>query len=314
MKFRYDDFQNFYTLLDQEPSEIDEFKINMDFVNPFALILPASFIYEQGINVHKIAKNPFKDSVNSYAEHMNFFEWLSGLEGTTINIKDNYYPILRQDLKNYIRNRNNVVEITAKNISDIVSDDETLTELLNYALSEILRNIPEHSECSKSWICVQKWDHINYFEIEAAIVDYGVGIVTNTKKKYPTKSDEELLQKVMTPGFTTSDYEIRSYESDYYQNSGFGLYIVLNICKNLNGEFVILSNNLLYELTPQNKNFTQNRFNFPGTAIKMKFQIPKANLNIKELIDNIVAEGEKIAQQKDDTKKVASKRSKSLKL
>lgn len=49
MKFRYDDFQNFYTLLDQEPSEIEEFKINMDFVNPFALILPASFIYEQGI-------------------------------------------------------------------------------------------------------------------------------------------------------------------------------------------------------------------------------------------------------------------------
>ncbi|SUL30472.1 Uncharacterised protein [Staphylococcus aureus] len=33
-------------------------------------------------------------------------------------------------------------------------------------------------------------------EIEAAIVDYGVGIVTNTKKKYPTKSDEELLQKL----------------------------------------------------------------------------------------------------------------------
>lgn len=118
----------------------------------------------------------------------------------------------------------------------------------------------------------------------------------------------------MTPGFTTSDYEIRSYESDHYQNSGFGLYIVSNICKNLNGEFVILSNNLLYELTPQNKNFTQNRFNFPGTAIKMKFQIPKVNLNTKELIDNIVAEGEKIAQQKDDTKKVASKRSKSLKL
>ena len=46
----------------------------------------------------------------------------------------------------------------------------------------------------------------------------------------------------------------------------------------------------------------------------MKLQIPKNNLNTKELINSIVEEGEKIAEQENDTIKVASKRSKSLKL
>ena len=61
-------------------------------------------------------------------------------------------------------------------------------------------------------------------------------------------------------------------------------------------------------------NFKNNKFDFPGTAIKMKLQIPKNNLNTKELINSIVEEGEKIAEQENDTIKVASKRSKSLKL
>lgn len=314
MKFNYSNLESFYILLDKNPSEIEEFIVSMNFLNPFSLILPASFIYEQQINVHKINKSPYRDTVNSYAEHMNFFEWISGKEGTTIKNKDNYYPILRIDLNKYIRDRDNVAETTAKNISNIISDDETLTEILNYAISEILRNIPEHSECFESWVCVQKWDHPNYFEIEAAIVDYGIGIITNTKKKYPNKSTEDLLKKVMSPGFTTSNYVIRSYESDYYQNSGFGLYVVSNICKRLNGEFVILSNNSLYKLTSKETLYKNNKFDFPGIAIKMKLQIPKNNLNTKELINSIVEEGEKIAEQENDTIKVASKRSKSLKL
>lgn len=315
MKFNYDSFEKFYTLLDQKPNEIEEFKINMNFVNPFSLILPASFIYEQEINVHQITRNPLKQDVNSYAAHMNFFEWINGSEGSTINKKYNYYPILRKDLKEYIRNRNNVVETTAEDISNIISDDETLTDVLNYAISEMLRNIPEHSGCSESWVCVQKWDHSDYFEIEVAIVDYGIGIITNTQKKYPNKKKQELLKKVMSPGFTTSNHKIRSYESDYYQNSGFGLYVVSNLCKDLNGEFFILSNNLSYELSSQKNNcINDNPFNFPGTAIKMKLQIPKTNLNTKELIDNIVSKGEKIANQENNTIKKASKRSKSLKL
>lgn len=182
MKFNYNNLELFYILLNQNPSEIEEFIIIMNFLNPFALILSASFIYDQQINIHKITKSSYRDTVNSYAEHMNFFEWISGIEGTTIKNKDNYYPILRIDLNKYVRDRDNVAETTAKNISNIISDDETLTEILNYAISEILRNIPEHSECFKSWVCVQKWDHSDYFEIESAIVDYGIGIITNTKK------------------------------------------------------------------------------------------------------------------------------------
>lgn len=41
---------------------------------------------------------------------MNFFEWIMGNEGTSMSIKNNYYPILKIDLSNYIRIRNNVAE------------------------------------------------------------------------------------------------------------------------------------------------------------------------------------------------------------
>lgn len=41
---------------------------------------------------------------------MNFSEWIMRNEGTSKSIKNNYYPILKIDLGNYIRIRNNVAE------------------------------------------------------------------------------------------------------------------------------------------------------------------------------------------------------------
>lgn len=192
-------------------------------------------------------------------------------------------------------------------------ENGNLTKLLNYSISEILRNILEHSGSSESWICAQKWHHQDYVEVEVVIVDYGKGIINKIKDSYPRLKSEELFRKILSPGFTHSHYEIRSYEDEGFQNSGYGLYVVSNICKNLNGAFKVLSNTSSYYLNSCKNNYHDLDFNFPGTPIKMKFQIPN-NLDTDKLSLHIVKEGEDIVGQDKDTVNVASKRAKSLEI
>jgi len=313
MNFKYNDLNNFKNLMSLKNAEIDIFTLNMHFVTPFTLILPASYAYEHEIKINKIDDNPKCSDVHSYAEYINFFDWLLGKEGSTKKYNDKYYPITRLDLNKYIRVSNNIVEQEAKKIANIFKENEEVIDIINYCISEILRNIPEHSESKNGWICAQKWNHHNYVEIEVAIVDYGIGLIEKTKEQYPSLNSEEIIKKVLSPGFTQSTYEIKDYEEEAYQNSGYGLYVVSNLCKKLNGEFSVLSNNSLYKLEKNKADHSIFFPSFPGTAIKIKLQIDDS-LNSDELIKQIVKEGERIASNQNDRITTASKKTKSLNL
>lgn len=117
----------------------------------------------------------------------------------------------------------------------------------------------------------------------------------------------------MSPGFTQSTYEIKPYEDEAYQNSGYGLYVVSNLCKKLNGEFSVLSNDSLYKLEKNKANYSIFFPNFSGTAIKIKLQI-NDSLNSDELVKQIVKEGELIASNQNDRITTASKKTKLLNL
>jgi len=114
MNFNYNGLNNLKNLMSIKNEEIDTFTLDMDFVEPFTLILPASYAYEHEIQINKINESQKYADVHSYAEHINFFDWLLGKEGSTKKYNDKYYPIARLDLGKYIRVSDNIVEQEAK--------------------------------------------------------------------------------------------------------------------------------------------------------------------------------------------------------
>lgn len=72
------------------------------------------------------------EDVHSYAEYINFFDWLLGKEGSTKKYNDKYYPITRLDLDKYIRVSDNIVEKEAKKITNIFKENKEVINIINY--------------------------------------------------------------------------------------------------------------------------------------------------------------------------------------
>lgn len=102
---------------------------------------------------------------------------------------DNYLPITELDFhtmhrkeidKGNLIEMGNLIESESEKLSKILSrNNKELQTLLTYLLREILRNIPEHSNSTKAWICGQYWTN-NTAEI--AIIDEGIGIKNSLQK------------------------------------------------------------------------------------------------------------------------------------
>ena len=306
MILRFKDLKVLNEILDPKIQEINQFVYELNFATPFELLLIASLIKEREIDIHDYKYEECCYRSMMYAKYMNFFKVIGKDYKETEKHNDRYYPITMVDLKNYIRIRGNIVEGLSDNIVMIINDDDSLSSILRYAISEILRNVPEHSNNNNAWICAQNWYHNSYKEVEIAIVDYGVGIINNLRKIYPNLGKDELIKKAISPGITTSDYKIKSYESDEYMNSGYGLYVVCKICEELCGEFVIISDQIVYS----NNKSKCLRLDYPfeGTAIKIRMKVDNQS-NYKNLIKKIVSEGEEVSYSDINAINYASKRS-----
>lgn len=95
---------------------------------------------------------------------------------------------------------------------------------------------------------------------------------------------------------------------DEWANSGFGLYMVNEICKHLNGSFCIISygNYILID----NHGIKYGETEFKGTAIGMR--VPSKISNAQKIISKISAQGEMQARTIRNAFKNASMPSKGL--
>lgn len=163
---------------------------------------------------------------------------------------DNYLPITELDFhtmhrkeidKGNLIEMGNLIESESEKLSKILSrNNKELQTLLTYLLREILRNIPEHSNSTKAWICGQYWTN-NTAEI--AIIDEGIGIKNSLQKNVVHKKyisdDEDALRCSVKAGISQAFQPAKKNKSDeIWANSGFGLYMASEICKDLEGSFV----------------------------------------------------------------------------
>ena len=308
-------------------NEIFEFDFsNVKNCDPFPMLMVSNAIRhkrEKYQNHQFIAIN-FK---NDYARYMKFYN-ACGIDSgdsvecyrgnskyiciTKLNVADLFLE--SQENFDYIQE---TLEKEAKDIALVLSHNNIeFQKWMIFVIRELLRNIPEHSKSKTIWYCAQYWP--SYDLVELAILDEGIGISNSLNDSYEFRSmynnDYEALQLALEPGVSgTFSSSRKSIGSGDWKNSGFGLYMVSQMCAELGASFIIASGNSAIRMKKENGSIMSTRYDtfISGTAVQIRIR-PSMNCNYDQIRSEIVKRGENIAKNKDYTIHSASKSSKGL--
>ncbi len=186
--------------------------------------------------------------------------------------------------------------------------NENLERYITYSLRELMRNIEEHSMADYIWYAAQYWE--TYDLVEIAILDEGIGIreslTTNPAYTRIIKNDEDALLMAIKPGITKA--RGKANKEDDWANSGYGLYMTSNLCRNV-GDFVLASNERL--LIINKDNISKKEICYFGTVVRMRLQISKLKA-LQSVLNRLLQEGEQQAKENQYAIKTASKASSML--
>ncbi len=318
-------------LVKLDTSSVVTIKAELKWVQPFGLLVTSKAIrdYRNKNNDTEflLEYNP-KLNAHTYAAHMGFYKAISPtldigkLPGQATG-SNSYMPItelnLRELHKKELENGNyiemgDVIEKESSRLSKILSNNNIeLHKLLTYIIREILRNIPEHSDSDKAWICGQRWNDGN---AEIAIVDDGIGIMQSLIKNHIHKNyvenDQDALEWALKPGISKSfSPKTGNKSQDVWSNSGFGLFMVSQICIKLGGSFNLVSGSKYVKIDETGR-VSIGETDIQGTAIKINLFESKLITSSKELIAEVAKNGEQRAKSIKTAFKTASMPSKGL--
>jgi len=127
--------------------------------------------------------------------------------------------------------------------------DPEQVDSIKYVVSELVRNVLEHSESEQGAIVsAQYYKKSNTIRI--GIVDRGVGIKKTINNAYPTKTHLEAIKLALTPGITGTTQKIGGTE----YNAGAGLFFIKSIAQVNREFFMIYSGNAMYKLLKSKPN------------------------------------------------------------
>lgn len=304
-----------------EESEVFDFSAvrNSD---PFPMLLASTAIRQLRAR-STVKKCKAENCNNSYAEHMRFYKAIGINIGHELDENygnKNYLPITKLDIKDLrnsgIQNLERIQEVIAKKSREMANvlsrGNVSFANWSSYVLTEIMRNIPEHSNANAIWYCAQYWP--SYDLVELAILDEGRGIkeslLSNGAYDELVSSDEEALRLALEPGISRTFVPgSRNLSDDEWKNSGFGLYMVSRLCDRLGGSFIIASGNAALRLY-NNKNTFSKCF-LQGTGIQIRIS-PSQIHKYREVAEEILREGELSVKGSDTAFSYASKSTRSL--
>lgn len=263
---------------------------------------------------------------NSYAKHMRFYKAIGINHGRELSENygnSNYLPITKLEIddlrENGIKNLERIQEVIVKKsklMASVLSrGNASFNKWLIYVLTEIMRNIPEHSHAKTIWYCAQYWP--TYDLVELAILDEGIGIKNSLSSNFAynelVSNDYEALKLALGPGISrTFAPGSENLSDDEWKNSGYGLYMVSRLCEELGGSFIIASGNSAIRLKKRNRTSLER---YPcyiqGTAIQIRIK-PSQICNYEDIAKEILNEGEQSVVGNKKAYQSASKSTKSL--
>ena len=224
----------------------------------------------------------FNDDKNyQYACHMGFFQAAGFVQGKApgeASGSTSYIPLTKIDIVELTRlafeggraaDQGDIIELEAKRLSQVLSQGEAeFQKLLQYLLREAIRNIPEHAGTSEVWLCGQYWHNRDLAEI--AILDEGIGIFRSLSRnrihRNYIKTNEDALRWALKPGVSTAFHPARGQRSpEPGANSGYGLYMISEICKATNGWFTFVSGDDCMRVYPNTSSVY--KAHYSGTAL-----------------------------------------------
>lgn len=187
-----------------------------------------------------------------------------------------------------------------------------LRKLLTFLIREMMRNTPEHGKSREFWFCGRGSSQEGW--VEAACLDQGIGIFRSltgnlTHRAY-IHDDREALQWAVKAGISVAfSPSSKQRSDDEWANSGFGLYMVSQICRKTGGSFQLLSGTAC--LTMDAHQIQEGRGDFPGTGVAVR--IPYREIqDAQKLISETAMEGEIMAREIRTAFRQASKPSRGL--
>ena len=184
---------------------------------------------------------------------------------------------------------------------------------LAFVIRELMRNIPEHSKSDTIWYCAQYWP--SYDLVELAIMDEGIGIkeslCENTDHVHMIKEDEDAIKLSLEPGISgTMIVNKSSLAQSEWDNSGYGLYMVSEMCAELDASFILASGKSAIKVCKENGKivYKNRQTNIHGTAIQIRIR-PSATIDYNEIRKQIVLRGEEKARKNSYAIHTASKSS-----
>ncbi len=288
----------------------DEFIIDfcaLRWVEPFSLLYLSVALRkfrDKHLSSRMCLQNYLSGNANNYAAHMGFFKAF----GVDIGKNPGEAPGNKQYIPIKILNTNtlkkkaeedylHVAEATenlSRELAIVLSqqDEGNLVDLLEFSIREIIRNIIEHSGASRFGFCAQYWTQKN--KVELSLLDTGIGLKKGLENNpFLDLSDEKAaLHYALLPGVSGKVYKgVKIRKHDVWQNSGFGLYMTSEICRD-GGNFFLCSNSFGIFLENEQKTIIPVKIN--GTALRLIIDTSKL-VSLNERLSNYRQKGQKIA-------------------
>ncbi|GHA19018.1 hypothetical protein GCM10008090_30930 [Arenicella chitinivorans] len=295
--------------------------ITLDFSN-------LGWVYPSGalglaVGIRNITKQRFKKQLRtsvsghrsneacSYLQHFGFFKFVGIDAGNPVNStygNTNYIPI-KSIQKSELEESENVLQVEIENRSNELvkilypnSRDAYAADFLGYCMREIIRNVFEHSKAKECFMMAQKWAD-GFAEI--SISDEGIGIAESLSAAHNIANKRSAIRMALLPGISS---EVAPLNEDRWQNSGFGLYVLSQLGKQLGG-FSIVSNDVMLSLRNEQDQviITPSK----GTTVNLRVNTNDADY-LPNIVKNVITKGEELAKTIPGARPMASKASKSL--
>ena len=259
------------------------------------------------------------ESAYEFADCIGFLKEI-GLSSVAYN-NDDFLPITDIDIrhrqreeaeKNEFYETGEMVEKISKEIALSYFGKSETAKLVGYLLRESIRNAPEHGHKNVVKVCLRKDDEAKFLEF--AVADEGIGIMESLKSNIAhaayVNSHSEALRWAIKPGISVAFHPAFGQKSrDVWANSGFGLFMISEICDQMGGEFYLASGDacLIKKAGTPVETF---RSCVSGTIVGLK--IPYVEDSAQNLVDVARNKGENIAKEIKNAFKTASVPSKKL--
>lgn len=211
---------------------------NKNWISIHPVVLSMVAALALSVDKSKIQCEKFEARSKHYLDRMGLFQYLGVKKDPSIiehEAAGRFIPLTQ------IRKQDELSKFITEFIP-LLHLNPNQVESINYIISELVRNVLEHSASKIGAILAAQY-YKKSNTIRIGVVDTGVGIKKTINRFHPAKSHMDAIQLALMPGVTGTSPR----EGGTEQNAGAGLFFIRSIAKVNRDFFFIYSGDAMYK-------------------------------------------------------------------